>query len=356
MLIRKQTEENEKRLLNPMAALSCESKGRAKPEHECDIRTCFQRDRDRVIHSKAFRRLKHKTQVFISPTNDHYRTRLTHVIEVSQIARTISRALVLNEDLTEAIALGHDLGHTPFGHSGEAGLNEVFPGGFKHVRQSMRIIDVLERDGEGLNLTHEVRDGIAKHSKGWGKEGIDTEENRPLTLEGQVTKISDLVAYANHDLDDAIRSGIISPGDIPEKYISILGETASRRINTMVVDIVEQTMEGGLKRVLMSEEVLEALMGLRTYLYENVYTNKRLLSLHEKSKKVVKELYLYFCENEKVFRENFCKTPARERETLERTVCDFIAGMSDLYALALYQKIFLPSRWTKGEEVRGMDL
>ena len=339
-----------------MAALSCESKGRARPERECDVRTCFQRDRDRVIHSKAFRRLKHKTQVFISPTNDHYRTRLTHVIEVSQIARTISRALVLNEDLTEAISLGHDLGHTPFGHSGEAGLNEVFPGGFKHVRQSMRIIDVLERDGEGLNLTHEVRDGIAKHSKGWGKEGIDTEENRPLTLEGQVTKISDLVAYANHDLDDAIRSGIISPGDIPEKHISVLGETASRRINTMVVDIVEQTMEGELKRVLMSEDVLEALMGLRTYLYENVYTNKRLLSLHEKSKRVVKELYLYFCENEKVFRENFCKTPARERETLERTVCDFIAGMSDLYALALYQKIFLPSRWTKGEEVRGMDL
>ena len=356
MLIRKQTEENEKRLLNPVAALSCESKGRARPERECDIRTCFQRDRDRVIHSKAFRRLKHKTQVFISPTNDHYRTRLTHVIEVSQIARTISRALVLNEDLTEAIALGHDLGHTPFGHSGEAALNEVFPGGFKHVRQSMRIIDVLERDGEGLNLTHEVRDGIAKHSKGWGKEGIDTKDNRPLTLEGQVTKISDLVAYANHDLDDAIRSGIISPGDIPEKHISVLGETASRRINTMVADIVEHTMEGGLRRVLMSEDVLEALMGLRIYLYENVYTNKRLLSLHEKSKKVVKELYIYFCENEKVFRENFCKTPVREGETLERTVCDFIAGMSDLYALSLYQKIFLPSRWTKGEEVRGMDL
>ncbi|MXZ48936.1 MAG: deoxyguanosinetriphosphate triphosphohydrolase [Candidatus Dadabacteria bacterium] len=356
MLIRKQTEENEKKLLSPIAALSCESKGRARPERECDIRTCFQRDRDRVIHSKAFRRLKHKTQVFISPTNDHYRTRLTHVIEVSQIARTISRALMLNEDLTEAIALGHDLGHTPFGHSGEAALNEMFPGGFKHVRQSMRIIDVLERDGEGLNLTHEVRDGIAKHSKGWGKEGIDTEENRPLTLEGQITKISDLVAYANHDLDDATRSGIISPGDVPEKYISVLGKTASRRINTMVVDIVEQTIEGSLKRVLMSEEVLEALMGLRAYLYENVYTSERLLSLHNKSKKVVKELYLYFCENEKIFRENFCRMPEREGETLERAVCDFIAGMSDLYALSLYQKIFLPSRWTKGEEARGIEL
>lgn len=333
-----------------MATLSCESKGRAKPERECDIRTCFQRDRDRIIHSKAFRRLKHKTQVFISPTNDHYRTRLTHVIEVSQIARTISKALMLNEDLTEAIALGHDLGHTPFGHSGEEGLNEVFPDGFRHVRQSIRVVDVLERDGAGLNLTHEVRDGIARHSKGWGKEGIDTEENRPHTLEGQVTKISDLVAYSNHDLDDAVRSGIISPGDVPAEYISVLGKTASQRINTMVVDIVRQTIERDRTRILMSEEVFEALVGLRRYLYENVYASERLLSLHNKSKKVVKELYLYFCENEKIFRENFRKLPAREGETLQREVCDFIAGMSDLYALSLYQKIFLPGRWTKGQE------
>lgn len=350
MLIRKQTEENEKRLLSPMATLSCESKGRANPERECDIRTCFQRDRDRIIHSKAFRRLKHKTQVFISPTNDHYRTRLTHVIEVSQIARTISKALMLNEDLTEAIALGHDLGHTPFGHSGEEGLNEVFPDGFRHVRQSIRVVDVLERDGAGLNLTHEVRDGIARHSKGWGKEGIDTEENRPHTLEGQVTKISDLVAYSNHDLDDAVRSGIISPGDVPAEYISVLGKTASQRINTMVVDIVRQTIERDRTRILMSEEVFEALVGLRRYLYENVYASERLLSLHNKSKKVVKELYLYFCENEKIFRENFRKLPAREGETLQREVCDFIAGMSDLYALSLYQKIFLPGRWTKDQE------
>ena len=352
MLIREQTQENEKKLLSPTATLSCESKGREKFERECDIRTCFQRDRDRIIHSKAFRRLKHKTQVFISPTNDHYRTRLTHVIEVSQIARTISKALMLNEDLTEAIALGHDLGHTPFGHSGEEGLNEVFPGGFKHVLQSIRIVDILERDGAGLNLTHEVREGIAKHSKGWGKEGIETEENRPLTLEGQVTKISDLVAYANHDLDDAVRSSIISATDVPAEYISILGETASQRINTMVVDIVEQTIARGEMRILMSDQVFEALLGLRRYLYENVYASRQLLSLHNKSKKVVKELYLYFCENEKVFRESFCKTPVRENEALQRTVCDFIAGMSDLYALSLYQKIFLPSRWTKGQEMR----
>ncbi len=352
MLIREQTEENERKLLCSMATLSCESKGRANPERECDIRTCFQRDRDRITHSKAFRRLKHKTQVFISPTNDHYRTRLTHVIEVSQIARTISKALMLNEDLTEAIALSHDLGHTPFGHSGEEGLNEVFPGGFKHVLQSIRVVDVLERDGAGLNLTHEVREGIAKHSKGWGKEGIETEENRPLTMEGQVTKISDLVAYTNHDLDDAIRSGIISAGDIPAEHISVLGDTASQRINTMVVDIVEQTIARSEIRILMSEKVFEALLGLRKYLYENVYVSERLLSLHNKSKKVVKELYVYFCENEKTFRESFGRMPVREDETLERAVCDFIAGMSDLYALSLYQKIFLPSRWTKGQKIR----
>ncbi len=346
MLIRNQTEENEKKLLNPRAALSCESKGRVKPERECDIRTCFQRDRDRIIHCKAFRRLKHKTQVFISPTNDHYRTRLTHVIEVSQIARTISKALMLNEDLTEAIALGHDLGHTPFGHSGEEGLNEVCPGGFKHVFQSIRIIDVIERDGAGLNLTHEVRDGIAKHSKRWGKEGIETEEDRPLTLEGQVVKISDLVAYANHDLDDAVRSGIISASDVPAEYISVLGGTASQRINTMVVDIVEQTISRGGTRILMSDKVFEALLDLRRYLYENVYVSERLLSLHNKSKKVVKELYSYFCQNEKIFRQNYNRIPVRKDELLETTVCDFIAGMSDLYALSLYQKIFLPTRWT----------
>ena len=259
---------------------------------------------------------------------------------------------MLNEDLTEAIALGHDLGHTPFGHSGEEGLDEVFPGGFRHVLQSVRVVDVLERDGAGLNLTHEVREGIAKHSKGWGKEGIETEKNRPLTLEGQVTKISDLVAYANHDLDDAIRSGIISAGDVPAEYISVLGETASQRVNTMVVDIVEQTIARDEMTVLMSEKVFEALLGLRKYLYENVYVSERLLSLHNKSKKVVKELYLYFCENEKIFRENFCRMPVRENETLERTVCDFIAGMTDLYALSIYQKIFLPSRWTKGQEIQ----
>lgn len=329
-----------------MATLSRESAGRAVAEKECSIRTCFQRDRDRIVHSKAFRRLKHKTQVFISPTNDHYRTRLTHVIEVSQIARTISRALLLNEDLTEAVALGHDIGHTPFGHSGEEGLDEVVPGGFRHVRQSMRVVEVLERGGAGLNLTLEVREGIAKHSKGWGKEGIDTEENRPGTMEGQVTKIADLVAYANHDLDDAVRSGIIAAGDVPRQYVSVLGNTASQRVNTMVGDIVERTAMSAERRVAMSDGVFEALSGLRMYLYENVYASERLLELHERSKKVVQELYGYFCANEKAFRET-CGMPAREEDTLERSVCDFIAGMSDLYALSLYERIFLPSPWNR---------
>ncbi len=258
---------------------------------------------------------------------------------------------MLNEDLTEAIALGHDLGHTPFGHSGEEGLNEVVPGGFKHVFQSVRVVDTLERDGAGLNLTHEVREGIRKHSKVWGGKTIESEKDRPSTLEGQVTKISDLIAYANHDLDDSIRSGIISEKDVPEKYISILGNTASKRVNTMVVDIVRETIERDESRVVMSDEVFEALLGLREYLYKNVYMSERLLRFHRKSKKVVKELFLYFCENEKIFRERFAKTAAREDETLERSVCDFIAGMSDLYALSLYQKIFLPSRWKKGQEV-----
>lgn len=345
MLIRKRSEENERKLLSPLAALSGESEGRALSEDECPVRTCFQRDRDRIIHSKAFRRLKHKTQVFISPDNDHYRTRLTHVIEVSQIARTVSRALMLNEDLTEAIALGHDLGHTPFGHSGEMALDEVFPGGFRHVSQSLRVVEKLERGGEGLNLTSEVRDGIEKHSKGRKKEGIDSERDRPRTMEGQVMKIADMVAYVNHDLDDAIRSGVLSAGDVPQECVSVLGDTASRRVNSMVTDIVESTLKGEEARVRMSEEIFDALVLLREFLYENVYVSERLLEIHERSKKVVKELYGYFCENEKIF----LQTPGthrRDGDTLERSVCDFIAGMTDLYALSLYEKIFLPRRWT----------
>jgi len=340
--IREQLEQIERETLSPLASLSSETKGRMKPEEKCDIRTEYQRDRDRVIHSKSFRRMKHKTQVFLSPTDDHYRTRLTHVIEVAQIARTISKALLLNEDLTEAIALGHDLGHTPFGHAGEAMLNEIYPGGFKHVIHSLRVVDVLEKGGEGLNLTYEVRDGISKHSKGMG--AIDNPEYRPETMEGQVVRISDLVAYANHDLDDAIRSEIITIDDVPKDFIRILGKTNSERINKMVTDIIFETKKLDEKRVVASPEVEKAMLDLRSYLFNTVYMNEKIKNNFDKAKKVIKELYEYFCENEDEFKIIYPRD-SREGETHERAVCDFIASMTDSYAITLYEKIFLPRRW-----------
>lgn len=342
MNIREQSEEIERRILSPYAALSAETRGRMVTEEPCSIRTDYQRDRDRIIHSKTFRRMKHKTQVFLSPTDDHYRTRLTHVIEVSQIARTMSRALRLNEDLTEAIALGHDLGHTPFGHAGEAALNEIFPGGFKHVIHSLRVVDVLEKGGKGLNLTYEVRDGIAKHSKGMG--AVDNPEYRPVTLEGQVVRISDLVAYANHDLDDAIRAGIITIDDVPGECVDILGRTNSERINRMVTDIITETLkcEGG--KVAASPEVEQAMVELRAYLFNTVYMNEKIKNNFLKAHKVIRELYQYFCENEGELRKHYSKG-VREGETIERTVCDFIAGMTDSYAISMYESIFLPRRW-----------
>ena len=292
MTIREQLEEIEKETLSPLASLSAETKGRMKPEEKCAIRTDFQRDRDRVIHSKSFRRMKHKTQVFLSPTDDHYRTRLTHVIEVAQIARTISKALRLNEDLTEAIALGHDLGHTPFGHAGEEMLNEIFPGGFKHVIHSLRVVDVLEKGGEGLNLTYEVRDGISKHSKGMG--AIDNPKYRPETMEGQVVRISDLVAYANHDLDDAIRSGIITIDDVPRECIGALGITNSERINKMVTDIIFETKNLDEKRVISSPEIEQAMLELRSYLFNTVYMNDKIKNNFDKAKKVIKRTLRIF--------------------------------------------------------------
>jgi dGTPase len=340
--IREQLEEIEKDTLSPLATLSAETKGRMRPEEKCDIRTDFQRDRDRVIHSKSFRRMKHKTQVFLAPTNDHYRTRLTHVIEVAQIARTISKALMLNEDLTEAIALGHDLGHTPFGHAGEAMLNEIFPGGFKHVVHSLRVVDILEKGGEGLNLTYEVRDGISKHSKGMG--AIDNPQYRPETMEGQVVRISDLVAYANHDLDDAIRSGIITIEDVPKECTNVLGRTNSERVNKMVRDIIFETKNLGEERAIASPEVEQAMLELRSYLFNTVYMNEKIKNNFDKAKKVIKELYEYFCENQDEFKIIYPREP-REGETPERAVCDFIASMTDSYAITLYEKIFLPKRW-----------
>lgn len=342
MNIREQSEEIERQILSPYAALSAETKGRMVLEEPCSIRTDYQRDRDRIIHSKSFRRMKHKTQVFLSPTDDHYRTRLTHVIEVSQIARTISKALRLNEDLTEAIALGHDLGHTPFGHAGEAALNEIYPGGFKHVIHSLRVVDVLEKGGKGLNLTYEVRDGIAKHSKGMG--AVDNPKYRPETLEGQVVRVSDLVAYANHDLDDAIRAGIITIDDVPKECVNALGRTNSERINRMVTDIITETLKFEGEKVAASAEVEQAMVELRGYLFNTVYMNEKIKNNFLKANKVIRELYQYFCKNETELRKHYNKG-VREGETIERTVCDFIAGMTDSYAISMYESIFLPRRW-----------
>lgn len=335
--IREQLEEAERQFLSPKACLSINSKGRLRPESPHAIRTAFQRDRDRIIHSKSFRRLKHKTQVFLSPFGDHYRTRLTHTLEVSQIARTIARALRLNEDLTEAIALGHDLGHTPFGHAGEEALDELLPGGFCHYEQSLRVVDKLEYDGKGLNLTYEVRDGILKHSKGRGKIIDDDPEDMPETLEGQVVRVSDVIAYVNHDLDDALRAGIIKEEQIPARIIEVLGKLHATRIDRLVMDVVESSLKIGLERIAMSPKIYQALVDLREFLYEKVYFNPVAREDLNKTRKIIKELFEYL----KQHPEGMVKDYPRG-DPLERRVADFIAGMTDGYALATYKKIFLP--------------
>jgi dGTPase len=342
--IREVLEEKEKLILAPYATLSSQSKGRQQPEEEDSIRPAFQHDRDRIIHSKSFRRLKHKTQVFLSPAGDHYRTRLTHTLEVSQIARTISKALGLNEDLTEAIALGHDLGHTPFGHAGESVLNRIVSEGFRHYEQSLRVVDKLERGGRGLNLTFEVRDGILKHSKGLGDIIPAEKDQVPATLEGQVVRIADVVAYVNHDLDDALRSGIIAMEDVPSFILENLGTTHSSRINTLVVDIVQTCLDqSSLTTIQFSPSVEDLAMSLRSFLYENVYKSPQVVSDFKKSSKILEDLFSYFMEDES-------RLPGERKichpeEPYKRCVCDFIAGMTDQYALQLYQKIFLPHPW-----------
>lgn len=342
MTIREQTEEIEKKNLHPRATLSSKTKGRVRPEKEGEIRTCFQRDRDRIIHSKAFRRLKHKTQVFLAPKGDHYRTRLTHVLEVSQIARTISRALRLNEDLTEAIALGHDLGHTPFGHAGESTLREIHPGGFDHYKQSLRVVDFLERNGQGLNLTHEVRNGILTHSKGKGKIIPDRASERPGTLEGLVVRISDVIAYVNHDLDDAIRAEVIKRSDIPKDITRLLGNTHSERIDNMVRDVIYNSLKIDLEDITMSDDIINATSRLRDFLYERVYESERIMAEFVKAKKILKDLYEYYLEHiEELFRD----IPTERKTNKHRIVCDFIAGMTDRFALSTYERLFLPQQW-----------
>src|SRR6476660_2884766 len=294
--IREQLEQREREILAPQASKSGDTKGRVRKEEEDPIRPAFQRDRDRIIHTKAFRRLKHKTQVFFSPTGDHYRTRLTHTLEVAQIARTIAKVLHLHEELTEAIALGHDLGHTPFGHAGERVLSELVPGGFNHYEQSLRIVDVLENDHKGLNLTWEVRDGIARHSK--GKHGMPVgapPEHRASTIEGQVARVADIVAYVNHDIDDAVRAGILDEAALPDRAVGILGRSASQRINSMVTDVVTRTLEGGLSEVRMSEPVLNATLELRSFLFEAVYENPRATAEFEKAAGILGGLWEKLC-------------------------------------------------------------
>ncbi len=346
MSIRQQTEEIERKTLHPRACLSAKTRGRERTEKEGEIRTAFQRDRDRVIHSKAFRRLKHKTQVFLAPKGDHYRTRLTHVLEVSQIARTIARALRLNEDLTEAVALAHDLGHTPFGHAGEAVLREIHPGGFEHYEQSLRVVDFLENDGRGLNLTFEVRDGIIKHSKGKGNILPKTEDEMAATLEGQVVRVSDTIAYLNHDLDDALRAQVFRKSDIPADVLKTLGDNYSSRIDCMVKDMIYQTMKKGVGPeglLHMSDEVLAAMYRLRDFLYERVYESSVTKAEFVKAKKILSDLYVYYMDHiDEVFKD----IPVEKKKpNPHRVVCDFIAGMTDSFALMSYEKLFLPAQW-----------
>ena len=339
MTIREQTEEIESRILHPHACLSSESKGRKRNEKPDSLRTCFQRDRDRIIHAKSFRRLKHKTQVFFAPKGDHYRTRLTHTLEVSQIARTIARALRLNEDLTEAIALGHDLGHTPFGHAGEDILRQIHPGGFEHYKQSLRVVDSLERKGRGLNLTMEVRSGILNHSKGKGE--IFPLKKKSETLEGQIVKLSDIVAYVNHDLDDALRAGVLKRSIIPP-HIFKIGDTHSKRINTMVRDVISCSLSSGLQEITMSKDLQETTYALRDFLYEHVYEGGVSKREFKKARKILKDLYDYYMEHTEEISKEFSKSMSDKKE---RMVCDFIAGMTDRFALAMYEKNFLPQPW-----------
>lgn len=331
MIMREDLEKREYEFLSVYAAKAAESKGRIEKEEKCSIRTDFQRDRDRIIHSKSFRRLMHKTQVFISPEGDHYRTRLTHTIEVSQIARTIARGAGLNEDLTEAIAMGHDLGHTPFGHSGEAVLNKIYSKGFKHNVQSLRVVDVLESQSSsrrGMNLTYEVRDGILKHTGG----------DSPCTLEGQIVKVSDRIAYINHDIDDAIRSGIITEKNLPKECIKVLGDSHKKRIDTLVRDMIINSY--GKPRAGLSAEKNQAMDELRTFMFENVYLNKNVKKAEDLNKveEVITSLFKYYLKNpDKLPEELF---DMREEFTLEELVKDHVAGMTDRYAVNMYEEIF----------------
>jgi dGTPase len=340
--IREALELRERETLAPEAAKSADSRGRLHPETEDDVRPAFQHDRDRIIHSKAFRRLKHKTQVFLSPAGDHYRTRLTHTLEVSQIARTIAKVLRLHEELTESIALGHDLGHTPFGHAGERVLDSLMPGGFRHYEQSLRIVDVLENDGRGLNLTWEVRDGIGRHSK--GKKGSPVSMDpaqRAATLEGQIMRVADLIAYVNHDIDDAVRAGVLIEAALPRPAVAVLGTSSSSRIARMVKDVVTETRNGGIDEIRMSDEVLEATLAMRSFLFDAVYENDMATAEFKKSAGILGGLWEKVREHPR----ELLDPRIIEADGLDVAVRDFLAGMTDRFAIALYERLFIPKPW-----------
>ena len=332
MTLREQTQRREDSLLSPFACRSAQSRGRARQEKECDIRTPFQRDIDRIVYSKAFRRLKHKTQVFLQPEGDHYRTRMTHTLEVSRIARTIARALDLNEDLTEAIALGHDLGHTPFGHAGERMLAQLMPEGFAHYQQSVRVVDRLEKNGQGLNLTWEVRYGILCHTKG----------TPAATLEGQVVRLADHIAYINHDIEDALRGGVIFPMDIPLEVSNVLGFTHGDRINTLVHDAI--TASQGLDHIVQSHPVEEAMLALKDFMFASVYTNPLAKGEEGKAQNMLQALFQYYQGNPDELPSDF--QTIRLEDGVDRAVCDYIAGMTDPFAVEKYKELFIPKGWT----------
>ncbi|MCI8913880.1 MAG: deoxyguanosinetriphosphate triphosphohydrolase [Lawsonibacter sp.] len=332
MTLREQLQEREKAALSPLACRSAQSRGRTRPEEECDVRTPFQRDTDRIVYSKAFRRLKHKTQVFLQPEGDHYRTRMTHTLEVSRIARTMARALFLNEDLTEAIALGHDLGHTPFGHAGERLLDEVMPGGFAHYRQSVRVVERLEKEGAGLNLTWEVRNGIACHTKG----------ANAATLEGQLVRLADHIAYINHDIEDALRGGIIYPMDIPLDISHVLGFTHSKRIDTLVSDAVQASQ--GQSVIRQSPQMEEAMLALKEFMFASVYTNPMAKGEEGKAQDMLRRLFEYYQKDPDALPSDF--QAIRAEEGIDRAVCDYIAGMTDPFAMECFKALFIPKGWT----------
>ncbi len=333
-MIREELEMRECDILSPFAMRAKDTRGRLVPEEECDIRTAYMRDRDRIVHCKSFRRLKDKTQVFLAPQGDHYRTRLMHTLEVSQTARTAAKALRLNEDLVEAIALGHDLGHTPFGHAGERALNRAASIGFKHAEQSLRIVDVLEKDGTGLNLTWEVRDGILNH-------GTDC---HPATLEGQVVRFCDKISYVHHDMDDAERAGLLSESDIPERLRKLLGYSTRERLNTFIHDLVENSE--GKDHIEMSEEIGSAMFELRQFLYDNLYTNPAAKSEEKKAEEMVEQLFHFYAAHPEEMTAEYVRR-VREGETAERAALDYISGMTDQYSMMKFREIYIPKSWDK---------